>query len=429
MNRTTSSPRGGLGQWLASSINELALTFWTSTSFYLMYVTGGHNEFVLFFPLAAGVPLFLWLTWNKPVIARVDPVMTAGVFLLVFSILGSYLFNIDNYEPIFMLGNIGASLVLFFTLYLIVMKIEIDLWKLLLFQSIYIDLLLPVVIHNSTMVWGRLEPFELQANFPPMMGVCAMFGALSMRNLFAAGALAALPLYTMLMMQSRASIIATSAAITIVVVNYLWQHRSKEMMKRFGVAFVFGGIIVVGAALAGYSIFDVIGNLVNKVLLLDDDQRGMGTGGSGRSDLWAAAYNLWAAHPLFGVGFKGHPNFMPDHMVAHNAFLGLLADNGLVGLFGYLLIIAVAGFYIIKRGGKGQTMFGQRAAIIFPYFLYGMVESRAFSFGNTYSVLFLLVAFDSAKHRVAKSLTPKPATTVNRTQEPQRAPTVGTLSR
>jgi O-antigen ligase len=115
--------------------------------------------------------------------------------------------------------------------------------------------------------------------------------------------------------------------------------------------------------------------------------------------------------------------------VAHNAFLGLLADNGLVGLVGYLLIIGMSATYIIKRGSS-LTMFGQRAAVIFPYFIYGMVESRAFSFGNTYSVLFLLVAFDSAKYRAGSSdAKARQAAEPARAPEPRRSQPAGTLSR
>jgi len=93
MNPTRSSSRGNLRTWLGSSINELAVAWWTCTSYPLMYFTNGKNEFVLFIPLAIGAPLFFWLTWRKPVLAHVDPVVTTGVFLLLVSIVGSYLFN------------------------------------------------------------------------------------------------------------------------------------------------------------------------------------------------------------------------------------------------------------------------------------------------------------------------------------------------
>jgi O-antigen ligase len=233
----------------------------------------------------------------------------------------------------------------------------------------------------------------------------------------------------MVMMQSRGSMIATSLATIIIAGCWVWERRSRRMLKQAGLLTVFGGIAAFGAALAGFNIFEMIGDQINHVLMLDDSNRGVDSGGSGRSDLWAAAYNLWATHPIFGVGFKGHTQFMPGNMLAHNAFLGLLADNGLVGLFGYMLLSIGACICLLRRGFKGVTMFGYRAAILFPYFVYGMVESRAFSFGNTYSVLFLLVAFDSSKFRVSRVDAPKPAfENAASPQARQEQQPVGTLS-
>jgi O-antigen ligase len=406
MNNPYSRPRGKIGQWLASSVNELAVTFWTCTSFYLMYAVGGHNEYVLFIPLALGPVAFFWLTRNKPVIARVDPIVSFGVFLLLFSILGSYLFNSDEYEPIVMAGNVVSALLLFYALYLIVMKMELDFKKLLVLQSIYINMLLPVVLATSSWFWGRLEPTELHPNYVSMMGIVALIGALSVRSIFGFVALAALPVYTMVAMSSRGSMIASVLAMVIVFAFFLWNHRSKKLLTYIVRIALFGAIVSIGLTLLGIPIFEFIGNTVNKVFLLDDDLRGVNSGASGRSDLWAAAYNLWATHPIFGVGFKGHPQFMPENMPAHNAYLGLLADTGLTGLGGYSLIIAGGVYSLLKRGNKHLSMYAQRVAIILPYFIYGLVETRAFSFGNSYSVVFLLVVFDSAKRRLRLQTTP-----------------------
>jgi len=430
MNPTRSSSRGNLRTWLGSSINELAVAWWTCTSYPLMYFTNGKNEFVLFIPLAIGAPLFFWLTWRKPVLAHVDPVVTTGVFLLLVSIVGSYLFNSEFYELVQIGGNLVSALLMFLSLYIIVMKMEIDFRKLLIFQAIYIEIFMPEVIRTSAIVWGRLEPAALTMNFAAMMGIVAFLGALAARSIIFTPILAVLPLYTMVMMQSRGSMIATGLATIIIAGCWLWENRSRKMLKLAGIATVFGGIACFGAALDGFNIFELISDQITHVLMLDDSNRGVDSGGSGRSDLWAAAYNLWLTHPVFGVGFKGHTQFMPDNMLAHNAFLGLLADNGLVGLVGYMLLSIGACVCLLRRGFKGVTMFGYRAAILFPYFVYGMVESRAFSFGNTYSVLFLLVAFDSAKYRISRgtaATTAYESTPAPQSREVQQP--VGTLSR
>jgi len=405
----SASPRWTLRGWLASSINELCIAWWTCTSYYLMYATNSQNEFVLFFPLAAGAPLFLWLTWRKPILAHVDPVVSTGVFLLLISIVGSYLFNSEFYDVVPIGGNLASALLLFLSLYVIVMKMDVDLRKLLVFQAIYIELLMPEALRTCNVVWGRYEPPGMTMNYASMMGIVAFYGALAARHWWAKGLLAVFPLLTMVLMQSRGSMMATIFGTAIIIGVWFYENWSRKMFQRLCIGAVFAGIISCGSALAGYSVFDLIGNEISNLFMLEDSHRGVDSGASGRSDLWAAAYNLWATHPIFGVGFKGHTQFMPGNMLAHNAFLGLLADNGLVGLVGYLMIIVTAAVCLIRRGPKRLSLFGFRAAIIFSYFLYGMIESRAFSFGNTYSVLFLIVAFDSAKYSVQRLTAPRPA--------------------
>ena len=59
-----------------------------------------------------------------------------------------------------------------------------------------------------------------------------------------------------------------------------------------------------------------------------------------------------------------------------------------------------------------------------------MVESRAFSFGNSYSVLFLLVAFDSARYRAGSDNAKQRQTDEpTRASEQQRLQPAATLGR
>jgi O-antigen ligase len=133
--------------------------------------------------------------------------------------------------------------------------------------------------------------------------------------------------------------------------------------------------------------------------MLNDKYRGISSGGSGRSDLWAAAISLWQAQPVFGVGFKGHMLLMPDQMPAHNAYIGMLADMGIAGLASYLLMVSPAIYFVFKPIHR-LPQYPQWATIILTYILYGLFEFRAFSFGNTYSIIFMLVVFNCSKRRL-----------------------------
>lgn len=90
-----------------------------------------------------------------------------------------------------------------------------------------------------------------------------------------------------------------------------------------------------------------------------------------RVDFWRAAENIWAVHPVLGVGLGGFPEayatsripgkaYLPTSLFeppphAHNLFLNLLAEQGLLGLVAFL-ILAVATARAcsrLRRDGRG----------------------------------------------------------------------------
>jgi O-antigen ligase len=134
------------------------------------------------------------------------------------------------------------------------------------------------------------------------------------------------------------------------------------------------------------------------MLKLNDPYRGITSGGTGRTKLWAAALALWEAQPLLGVGFRGHEPLMPDAMSAHSAYLGLLAETGMLGFVGYLLICGSAAAGLVRLRHDPTRQVG--VALVASYIVYGFVETRAVNFGNPYSIVFLWIALDASR-RVA----------------------------
>lgn len=388
------------------SLNEIVVAIWVSSSFYIMYATGGENASLLFLALIGGAAALILLTYKKPVIATVPPLLSLGAFLLNISILCSYLCNKERYECIFIAGNMFSSLLLFASLYLITTKIDLDFRKTLIVQCVLISLLLPVVLATAPVSWGRVKP-PTTPNYVGMMALLAFSGALSVRSVTCASVLAGLPLYSILVLQSRDSLIAAAIAFVIVASSLLWRHRSKKFSAYLLLAF-FGSLALCFAlVLIGVPVLESLDRTFEGLFMLNDERRGIGSGASGRSELWAAAVNLWLTNPFFGVGFKGHQMLMPDQLWAHNAYLGMLADLGLAGLASYLLIISPAIGYIFKRKARFSPEYPQRAMIILTYLFYGIFESRAFSFGNSYSVIFMLTVFDCSKRRL-RSEAPAP---------------------
>jgi len=82
-------------------------------------------------------------------------------------------------------------------------------------------------------------------------------------------------------------------------------------------------------------------------------------GGAGRSDLWAVAAEVVSDHPLVGVGAGNFPIVAPQYVtgtldlpevqlvvdqptVAHNTYIGVLAELGVVGLSAFAVVVLAA---------------------------------------------------------------------------------------
>jgi O-antigen ligase len=77
-----------------------------------------------------------------------------------------------------------------------------------------------------------------------------------------------------------------------------------------------------------------------------------------RQDFWNAGLHIWADNPVLGVGLGGFPNaysqarvpakqFLPDSVLeppphAHNLFIQMLAEQGVLGLLALLAVLGVA---------------------------------------------------------------------------------------
>jgi O-antigen ligase len=386
------------------SLNEIVVAIWAYSSFPITHVLarGGDSAVPLFLPLVAGPIAFMFLTYRKPVIATVSPLVSLGVFLLNLSILASYLCNTQHYKSVFIAGNISSSLLLFFSLYLITTRIDLDVRKTLIVISILVNLLLPIVLVTAPVAWGRVNPPETP-NYVAMMAMLALIGALGVRSIIWAAALSALPLYSMLVLQSRDSLLATAITLLIATISWISRNRFNKKFFAYLLLAFFGSLALCTAlSFAGVPVIESIGKVFEGLFMLNDKYRGISSDGSGRGHLWAAAVNLWLTNPIFGVGFKGHQMFMPEQLWAHNAYLGMLADMGLSGLASYLLIISPGIGYIFKREAHCLPEYPQLATIILTYLLYGIFESRAFSFGNSYSVIFMLAVFHCCKRRLSE---------------------------
>ena len=121
-------------------------------------------------------------------------------------------------------------------------------------------------------------------------------------------------------------------------------------------------LCVIGAAAAWFSVDTAAWERVS-------DISGGGTG-TGRSELWATAWQMWQDHPLVGVGLEAFRDNASSYVrelgpiefasflveqpkVVHNTYLQLLAETGILGLALYLVVI----FSSIRLAWRAALLF------------------------------------------------------------------------
>lgn len=91
---------------------------------------------------------------------------------------------------------------------------------------------------------------------------------------------------------------------------------------------------------------------------------------NGRQDIWRAALEVWQESPVLGVGPGQLPVVGASGKVAHNTYIGILAELGIVGWVTILLPVLLMSMVIVFRSG------GQRRVTVlltFPLLL-GMLS-------------------------------------------------------
>ncbi len=149
--------------------------------------------------------------------------------------------------------------------------------------------------------------------------------------------------------------------------------------------------VVVGAAVAAYY-GDVVIRGVAGFFAIDDRHRGLESGASGRLEAWNAAWNLFLSHPILGAGFRAHETLLKISTSAHNGYLALLAEVGLIG-FAAALYFTLTGLWRIWRRSQDPSQtysYSVLLGLACGYFVLAVFERYFINAGNPTSLLFLL---------------------------------------
>lgn len=298
-------------------------------------------------------------------------------FVLVF--LASLLANDTSWVD---LANVINVIFIFVIGYVVASCADTSLiWRI---AGVYAVLTAPYLLYIN--VYGQYEWGRLKAGTQPnLWGLIALnvaIGAFCLRNRVLAGFCWGLALLTLYNAQARGSMVAMVPVVA--VAGYAWWRYSRRMDLSWKM------LAVIAALFAGmlFLAFDP-SFLVNNVMRLNDPYRGLQSGFTGRDLAWDEALRVWYGSPVLGVGFRRHEHFMVfTELNAHNAYLAMLADAGVLGFAVYAVMLATSFAAALRIKGDHQVRL-LIIAVILCYVLVGMFERRAINAGNSLSLIFI----------------------------------------
>jgi len=242
---------------------------------------------------------------------------------------------------------------------------------------IYVDL-------TGEMLWGRLVANDLQPNNWGLMGLTVCLGALARKPgpIGVAGFLAGLA--TILQASSREHLLALAVVLLVVMVLYF---RTMNTVRLWAILATSCVVLILVALLLDPYILDAVNYVNHDILLVDSKNRGIDSGFTGRTGVWGETFDLWLKAPLFGIGFRQHEQFLAG-TPAHNAYLAMLADTGLLGFIVYVVLLVSS---LIASWGI-EDLRTRRFVLtsIVGYIIIGFFDRRAINAGNPYGVLILM---------------------------------------
>lgn len=188
--------------------------------------------------------------------------------------------------------------------------------------------------------------------------------------------------------QSRTALLAT--AVSAIITGY-FRLRAAPIRSDIKAGLLVG-IAVFLAAISLVFTTELTG-MLTQVFLLDDPWRGGGTGFTGRTELWRAGYDLFRAHPFFGVGAGMQKLFITgfgeiDH--PHNGYLNTLDQFGAIGTGIFLVLSGISSrrlWQMAKTSTPGASI---GIALVCGYALEAIFEPKLLNIGNPVSVITLM---------------------------------------
>jgi O-antigen ligase len=215
---------------------------------------------------------------------------------------------------------------------------------------------------------------------------------------------AAMAVILMVLVSSRSALLGAAIFLFCYLLLTVWSTTSFQRLLAFttvSLALAAGALAVETYLLFhGSSLFTL---LSEKILLVNDPARGLGSGFTGRTEAWLEGLRALAERPLFGYGFRR------QEVRAHNGYLNLMLDVGIPLAVWFIAFIVVE---IGRRIGAIHRLRLQAhdialreelllhriiGAFLISALITWIFEPNYLNLGIPYTILF--IAFLAAPHR------------------------------
>jgi len=223
--------------------------------------------------------------------------------------------------------------------------------------------------------YERFQGLTANANYAGMLSAIAiplglyLFSSASLRGRVSIACSELVLVLPLLWSGSRGAVLAIVCGVTAMFATRSARAVRLKLAAAFTAAFVITFVVVPWDALTS-----------NELFTRTDKGTGMS---SGRTDVWAHVFHDWTRHPLLGTGYRTTQSLdQQSSLEAHNIFLTVLAELGIVGFVCFLTLLVMV-FLMRARRGTFALLIGPAVSVLAA----DMVESSILGFGNPTALL------------------------------------------
>jgi O-antigen ligase len=370
--------------WITTELSLLALAYaaWLASYPLMMFLLPNY-EVALGIGLALGTGICLLHILLRPDHLPTHPMVWIYIGAFGFIILLSQL--VGNFDGADLRSIIqSAAMIVVLVIAACVGASGLYTRVLPIFAVLLAPVLLMVYI-DGDIVWGRLVG-RAQPNYWGLISLSCAIAALSLRRKLLKALVLGVAVLILYATSARGSMVGTFAALTTAAAVFFLVNGAR---KRIVIVSFLCFAMVVGAwAELGFSFIS------NELFKVNDPYRGIDTGFTGRTEPWTYGLTLAMERPVLGYGYRESEGLFGPALgidSAHNGYITMMIDTGIIGLLLYLVFIGHSIKIGFSRLRKPLVLCA--LGYLVGYSVIGLFERYALNAGQPLSILFLISAF------------------------------------